>query len=53
MRPIAAVVVRNVGDAPELLSMVVALGASCDFSTPIEHQNNLLVMGPGGYWPLR
>jgi di/tricarboxylate transporter len=27
----------------------VALGASCDFLTPIGHQNNLLVMGPGGY----
>ena len=29
--------------------MAVALGASCDFLTPIGHQNNLLVMGPGGY----
>lgn len=53
MRPIAAAVVRNVGYAPELLSMAVALGASREFSTPIEHQTNQLVMGPGGYWPLR
>jgi len=29
--------------------MAVALGASCYFLTPISHQNNLLVMGPGGY----
>jgi len=53
LRPIAAAVARSVGYAPEPLSMAVALGASRDFSTPIGHQNNLLVMGPGGYWPLR
>ena len=29
--------------------MAVAIGASCAFLTPIGHQNNLLVMGPGGY----
>jgi di/tricarboxylate transporter len=29
--------------------MAVALGVACDFLTPIGHQNNLLVMGPGGY----
>ncbi len=29
--------------------MAVAVGASCAFLTPIGHQNNLLVMGPGGY----
>jgi di/tricarboxylate transporter len=27
----------------------VLIGASSDFLTPIGHQNNLLVMGPGGY----
>jgi di/tricarboxylate transporter len=32
-------------------SMLIAvlIGASSDFLTPIGHQNNLLVMGPGGY----
>ncbi len=25
------------------------IGTSADFLTPIGHQNNLLVMGPGGY----
>jgi di/tricarboxylate transporter len=29
--------------------MAVAVGASCDFLTPIGHQSNTLVMGPGGY----
>ena len=29
--------------------MAVAVGASCAFLTPIGHQNNVLVMGPGGY----
>src|SRR5262245_27747640 len=27
----------------------VAIGAACDFLTPIGHQCNTLVMGPGGY----
>ena len=29
--------------------MLVATGAGCDFLTPIGHQCNTLVMGPGGY----
>lgn len=29
--------------------MAVAISASCSFLTPISHQNNTLVMGPGGY----
>lgn len=29
--------------------MVVAVGASCAFLTPIGHQNNALILGPGGY----
>ena len=31
------------------LLMAVAIGASCAFLTPIGHQSNILVMGPGGY----
>jgi len=34
---------------PGGLLMAVALGAGCDFLTPIRHQCNTLVMGPGGY----
>ena len=29
--------------------LAVAVGAACDFLTPIGHQCNTLVMGPGGY----
>ncbi|MFT7107616.1 MAG: di/tricarboxylate transporter [Yoonia sp.] len=37
--------------------MAVAIGASCAFLTPIGHQNNTLILGPGGfrlgdYWRL-
>ena len=32
-----------------IILMAVALGASCAFLTPIGHQSNTLVMGPGGY----
>ena len=37
--------------APERVgfSYAVAIGASCAFLTPIGHQSNALVMGPGGY----
>ncbi|MFL5334368.1 MAG: SLC13 family permease, partial [Geminicoccaceae bacterium] len=49
MGPVAAAMSRDLGFAPDPFLMAVALGASCDFLTPIGHQNNLLVMGPGGY----
>jgi di/tricarboxylate transporter len=34
---------------PDAFLMAVATGAGCDFLTPIGHQCNTLVMGPGGY----
>jgi len=49
MGSVAAAVAGNLGYEPDAFLMAVALGASCDFLTPIGHQNNLLVMGPGGY----
>lgn len=49
MGPVAASVAGNLGYGPDAFLMAVALGASCDFLTPVRHQNNLLVMGPGGY----
>lgn len=47
--PVAAVVAKSLGYSPDPFLMAVALGCACDFLTPIGHQNNLLVMGPGGY----
>ena len=35
--------------SPDSFLMAVAVGAGCDFLTPIGHQCNTLVMGPGGY----
>ncbi|WP_137389047.1 SLC13 family permease [Rhodoligotrophos defluvii] len=47
--PIAASMATNLGFNPDPFLMAVALGAGCDFLTPIGHQCNTLVMGPGGY----
>ena len=47
--PIAAVLAKTLGYHPDPFLMAVALGCACDFLTPIGHQNNLLVMEPGGY----
>jgi di/tricarboxylate transporter len=49
MGPVAVVVAKNLGLGPDAFLMAVALGAACDFLTPIGHQNSLLVMQPGGY----
>lgn len=49
MGPIAAAFATKLGFRPEPFLMAVAIGAACDFLTPIGHQSNTLVMGPGGY----
>jgi len=49
MAPIAINVAKGLGASPDALLMAVAIGASCAFLTPIGHQSNTLVMGPGGY----
>lgn len=49
MAPIAASFASGLGYRPEAFLMAVAIGAGCDFLTPIGHQCNTLVMGPGGY----
>jgi di/tricarboxylate transporter len=49
MGPVAAAVAKALGYGPDAFLMAVALGAACDFLTPIGHQNNTLVMGPAGY----
>ncbi|MEN3147719.1 SLC13 family permease [Neorhizobium sp. IRAMC:178] len=49
MGPIAASFATNLGFRPEAFLMAVAIGAGCDFLTPVGHQCNTLVFGPGGY----
>lgn len=49
MAPIAVTVAQKLQVSPDTLLMAVAVGASCSFLTPIGHQNNALIMGPGGY----
>lgn len=49
MAPIAASLAERLNLNPDPFLMAVALGAACDFLTPIGHQCNTLVMGPGGY----
>ncbi len=49
MAPIALNVARGIGASPDPFLLAVAIGASCAFLTPIGHQSNTLVLGPGGY----
>lgn len=49
MAPIAIQVALGLGVSPDPFLLAVAIGASCAFLTPIGHQSNTLVMGPGGY----
>jgi len=47
--PIAVGVAKGLGLGADAFLMAVATGAGCDFLTPIGHQCNTLVRGPGGY----
>ncbi|RYB02629.1 SLC13 family permease [Lichenibacterium ramalinae] len=49
MGPIAGSLALKLGLNPDPFLMAVALGAGCDFLTPVGHQCNTLVLGPGGY----
>ncbi|WP_110709970.1 SLC13 family permease [Salinicola sp. CR57] len=49
MAPIAASLASGLGVSLDPFLMAVAVSASCAFLTPIGHQSNTLVMGPGGY----
>jgi di/tricarboxylate transporter len=49
MAPIAITIAEGMGASADPFLMCVAIGASCAFLTPIGHQSNTLVMGPGGY----
>ncbi|MDW8371142.1 MAG: SLC13 family permease [Geminicoccaceae bacterium] len=47
--PIAVAYAKGAGLSVDPFLMAVAIGASCDFLTPVGHQSNTLVLGPGGY----
>lgn len=47
--PIGLSLAQRLGLSPDPFLMAVAVGAGCDFLTPIGHQCNTLVLGPGGY----
>lgn len=49
MAPIALNIAGGMGLSPDAFLMGVAVSASCAFLTPLGHQNNTLVLGPGGY----
>ncbi len=57
MAPISISTAAQLGSSSDTFLMAVAIGASCAFLTPIGHQNNTLILGPGGfrfgdYWRL-
>ena len=57
MCPIAIGTATQLGVSMDPFLMAVAIGGSCAFLTPIGHQNNTLILGPGGfrfgdYWRL-
>ena len=49
MAPIGISIARGMGVSIDPFLIAIAIGASCAFLTPIGHQSNTLVMGPGGY----
>jgi di/tricarboxylate transporter len=57
MCPIGISTALQLGVNADAFLMAIAVGASCAFLTPIGHQNNTLILGPGGfrfsdYWRL-
>lgn len=49
LAPVAVGLAEAMDVSADPMLMAVAVGASCAFLTPIGHQSNTLVMGPGGY----
>ncbi len=49
MFPIALAVAAEQQLNPMPFVVAITVAASCEFSTPIGYQTNLMVMGPGGY----
>ena len=49
MAPVALGIAHGLDADPDAFLMAVAVGAASPYLTPIGHQSNTLVMGPGGY----
>ena len=49
LAPVGVALAQKLGLSPDAFLMAVATGAGSDFLTPIGHQCNTLVRGPGGY----
>ncbi len=47
--PVGLSIAQGLGVSPDPFLMGVAVASSCAFLTPIGHQNNTIIMGPGGY----
>lgn len=49
MAPIGISLANSLNGSVDTLLMAIVIASSCAFLTPIGHQSNTLVMGPGGY----
>jgi di/tricarboxylate transporter len=49
MVPLGIDIALNLGVNPQTFVLAIVIGASTSFLTPVGHQSNVLVMGPGGY----
>ena len=49
MFPIAMAMAGNLGVNGMPFAIIVMVGASCSFISPMGYQTNLMVYGPGGY----
>lgn len=49
LAPIGVALAKTLGLNPDTFLMAVAVGSGSDFLTPVGHQCNTLVRGPGGY----
>ncbi len=49
MVPIGIDIALSLGVNPQTFVLAIVIGASTSFLTPVGHQANVLVMGPGGY----
>jgi di/tricarboxylate transporter len=49
MLPIAIGVALGLGANPQTFALATAIGASTSLLTPVGHQANVLLFGPGGY----